>query len=393
MLQNGEIFKTNLRMRKVIFCFVMPVLLWGCTTSAPVVSGKIKESSGQARNVILLIGDGMGLSQISAALFSNNNQLAMSAFPVVGFQKTYSGDNLITDSAAAATAFACGVKTYNGAIGMNIDTLPCHSIMMELKNRGWATGLIATASIVHATPAAFYAHQDSRNSYEAIALDILDKDIDLLIGGGSAYFKDRKTDKFNLYDALRQQGYFVSDHSMGELLRSPFNPVLKFAYFTAETQPGSWSQNRIYLPMATKFGLDFLAKRSKDKGFFLMVEGSQIDWQCHQNEGREAVKEVLDFDAAVREALIFAQGRDDTLVLVAADHETGGMALNPGSKMGKPKLVFTTNSHTAAMTAVFAYGPGADLFSGIYENTAINGKIRKAVGMLNLSDINPPSTH
>lgn len=382
----------NWMLRVALFCLAL-AFSWSCSSPAPTVYSPLEKSAGHAKNIILLIGDGMGLSQVSAAMYSNNNQLSMAGFPVTGFQKTYSGDNLITDSAASATAFACGIKTYNGAIGMNMDTLPCQSILLELKKLGWATGLIATASIVHATPAAFYAHQDSRNSYEAIALDILDKDIDLLIGGGSEYFKDRKMDNFNLYDALRQQGYFVSDHSMGDLLRSPFNPDLKFAFFTAETQPGSWSQNRVYLPMATRYGLEFLARRSQGKGFFLMVEGSQIDWKCHQNEGREAVKEILDFDAAVREALLFAQGRDDTLVLVTADHETGGLALNPGSKMGKPKLVFTTNSHTAAMTPVFAYGPGADLFFGIYENTAIHTKIKKAIGMQDISQTAKPTAH
>jgi alkaline phosphatase len=380
-------------MPKIAIHFLLVLLFGACSASEPLISASTTLPSRQARNVILLIGDGMGLSQISAALYSNNNQLAMASFPVIGFQKTHSGDNLITDSAAAATALACGIKTYNGAIGMNMDTLPCNSIMMDLKGRGWSTGLIATSSIVHATPAAFFGHQDSRNSYEAIATDIIDKDIDLLIGGGSAYFKDRKTDKFNLYEALRQRGYFVSDHSMGDLLRSPFNPALKFAYFTAETQPGSWSENRTYLPMATKFGIDFLLKRSKENGFFIMIEGSQIDWKCHQNEGREVVKEVLDFDAAVSQALAFAKGRNDTLVLVTADHETGGMAINPGSKMGKPKIVFTTNSHTAAMTPVFAYGPGADLFSGIYDNTEITAKIRKAIAIQHHTQNNEPLTH
>ncbi len=111
-----------------------------------------------------------------------------------------------------------------------------------------------------------------------------------------------------------------------------------------------------------------------------MIEGSQIDWKCHSGEGKEAILETLDFDSAVREALEFAKDRDDTLVIVTADHETGGMAIQPGSKMGRLKLEFTTNSHTASMVPVFAFGPSAELFYGIYENTGIYTRMRQALG-------------
>lgn len=337
------------------------------------------EPGRRAKNIILMIGDGMGLTQVTAALYSNNNKLAMLEFPVVGFQKTHASDNLITDSAAAATAMACGVKTFNGAIGVNADTIPCLTILQEAKRSGLAAGLIATASVVHATPASFIAHQYSRISYEEIAADILSTDVDLLIGGGVQYFIHRETDKRDLYDELRRKGYFVSDHSMDDVLRVPFNPNRGFAFFTAETQPASAAQGRSYLPLATRYSLKYLSQRS-EKGFFVMIEGSQIDWRGHRGDGREVVLETLDFDAAVREALEFAKGRDDTLVIVTADHETGGMALNPGSKMGRPKFAFTTNSHTPAMVPVFAFGPSAELFSGIYENTGIHTRMRQALG-------------
>lgn len=334
----------------------------------------------QAKNVILLIGDGMGLSQISAAMYANNNRLTMEEFPYLGFIKTHPHDELITDSAAGATAFACGVKTFNGALGLSADTLPCLTILEETRQLGMASGLVATATIVHATPAAFYAHQDSRISYEAIARELVNAGVDLMIGGGSQYFNDRVSDKLNLYQELRSRNYFVSDYTLDDLLRVPFNPQRGFAYFTAETQPPTAAQNRTYLTLATRYAAKYLSQRN-DKGFFLLVEGSQIDWKCHHNEGREAIKEILDFDSAVREALLFAKDRDDTLVIVTADHETGGLAINPGSRMGRPKIAFTTNSHTAAMVPVFAYGPSAEIFSGIYENTAIHTKIRQALGL------------
>lgn len=351
-----------------------------CKTPAPQLSSiPVFEPGKQAKNIILLIGDGMGLGQVSAAMYTNNNRLTMAEFPVVGFHKTYSADQLITDSAAGATAFACGLKTYNGAIGVSNDTLPCFTILEEAQKRGWATGLIATSTIVHATPAAFLAHVDNRISYEAIALDFAAHPADLLIGGGSQYFKNRETDQRDLYAELRKKNYYVSDHSMEELLRAPFRPDQGFAYFTAEGQPGTYSQNRTYLPFATRYGLKYLSQRSKN-GFFVMIEGSQIDWKCHSNDGKETILETLDFDAAVREALEFAKDRDDTLVIVTADHETGGMAIQPGSKMGRLKTAFTTNSHTAAMVPVFAFGPSAELFNGIYENTGIHTRMRQALG-------------
>jgi alkaline phosphatase len=351
-----------------------------CKTPAPqAFTIPVFEPGKQAKNIILLIGDGMGLGQVSAAMYTNNNRLAMAEFPVVGFHKTYSADQLITDSAAGATAFACGQKTYNGAIGVTNDTLPCFTIMEEARQNGLATGLIATAAIVHATPAAFLAHVDNRISYEDIALDFVNHPADLLIGGGSQYFKSRETDQRDLYSELRKKNYYVSDHSMEDLLRAPFRADQGFAYFTAEGHPGTYAQNRTYLPFATRYGLKYLSQRSA-KGFFVMIEGSQIDWKCHSGEGKEAILETLDFDSAVREALEFAKDRDDTLVIVTADHETGGMAIQPGSKMGRLKLDFTTNSHTASMVPVFAFGPSAELFYGIYENTGIYTRMRQALG-------------
>lgn len=367
--------------RPIGLVILVSVLVGACKVSSKEPSAMLPvfEPGKQAKNIILLIGDGMGLGQISAAMYSNNNHLAMAEFPVVGFQKTHAYDNLITDSAASATAMGCGVKTFNGALGVTADTIPCRTILEEAKQHGFATGIVATATVVHATPAAFIAHQDSRISYEAIALDLLDSNVDLIIGGGVQYFNNRQTDNRNLYAELRKKAYYVSDHTVEDLLRAPFHPGRGFVFLTAETQPGAATQGRSYLPWATRYGLKYLQQRS-EKGFFVVIEGSQIDWKCHHNEGREAVKEILDFDAAVREALEYAKGRDDTLVIVTADHETGGMAINPDSKMGRPKIVFTTNSHTAAMTPVFAFGPSAELFSGIYDNTGIHTRMRQALG-------------
>jgi alkaline phosphatase len=334
----------------------------------------------RARNIILLIGDGMGLSQISAALYSNNNRLNMSRFPVVGFHKTYSHDNLVTDSAAGATAFAAGKKTYNNAIGVSHDTMPLYTILQECADNGYATGLVATASIVHATPASFFAHAASREYYEEIAADFLDAPVDLAIGGGKTYFDKREFDQRNLVAELREKGYVVQDYTTAELGTMRLDPSRPLLYFTADKHPTGVANGRDYLSLATRIGPVFLEKRS-EKGFFLMIEGSQIDWACHQRDGKNAVLETLDFDRAIGEALKFAVTDKNTLLIVTADHETGGMCIHSDSKMNRLNFGFTTNNHTAALVPVFAFGPGAELFSGIYENTDIYHKMRAALGL------------
>jgi alkaline phosphatase len=324
-----------------------------------------------------MIGDGMGLSQLSAALYSSSNPLSLESFPVIGFHKSYSADNLITDSAAGATAFACGQKTYNGAIGLNADSVACQTILEEAESYGLATGLIATSSIVHATPASFAAHQKMRIFYEEIAIDICNSGTDLIIGGGKRYFDRRYSDDRNLITELEDKNYIVGDFLGGKLQNTKLNPAMNFAFFTADNQPLPVNQGRSYLSYASKIGAQFLNLRGADKGFFLMIEGSQIDWANHSNEGNWAISETLDFDRAVGEVLAFAKQRGNTLVIVTGDHESGGMALLKGSKAGRVKTEFTTNGHTAALVPVYAFGPDAEIFGGIYENTAIYHKMRQ----------------
>lgn len=331
------------------------------------------------KNIILMIGDGMGLSALSAGVYHSNKPLNFERFPVIGLHKSYSFDDLVTDSAAGATAFACGVKTYNNAIGVNADTIACRTILEEAEDRGLATGLIATSSIVHATPACFAAHEPLRVLYEEIAADFLDVEMDLLIGGGKKFFDRRNTDERDLVSEWRKKGYKVWDYSQAELHTVELDPRFNMVYFTADNHPLHASLGRDYLTEAVQKGLDFLTLRNH-KGFFVMIEGSQIDWAAHSNEGSILIDEILDFDLAVGIALDFAQRRGDTLVIVTADHESGGVAVNPGSSRGKIKTAFTSNGHSGAMVPVFAYGPKADLFAGIYENTAIFGKMKEAMG-------------
>ncbi|MEM1220184.1 MAG: alkaline phosphatase [Bacteroidota bacterium] len=331
------------------------------------------------KNVVLMIGDGMGLSQISASLYHHNNTSIFEVFRSIGFSKTYAANNLITDSAAGATAMSCGQKTYEFAIGVNLDTLPMKNLMEESEERGLATGLVVTSSIVHATPAAFVAHEPMRTYYEEIALDFMDIELDYVVGGGKKYFERRRMDNRNLVSEWIRKGYTVKDYFGSDFPNyGRMNPKRNFVYFTADNQPVSNAAGRRYLPMATQLALPFLQEHNSEEGFFLLVEGSQIDWMGHSNQGVELMTEMRDFEAAVEKVLRFAERDGETLVIVTADHETGGLAINQGSKFKKLKIAWTSNGHTATMVPVFAYGPQAALFQGIYENTEIYHKIRQA---------------
>ncbi|MBV6438657.1 MAG: alkaline phosphatase [Haliscomenobacteraceae bacterium CHB4] len=331
------------------------------------------------KNIILLIGDGMALSQVSAGIYwIGVGKTAFERFPVVGFHKSHSCDDLVTDSAAGATAFSCGQKTINNAIGVLPDNKPCTTILEDLDQRGYATGMVVTCSAPHATPASFIAHREIRAFTEEIALDYLKTPIDCFIGGGEHFFNDRP-DRLNLEDTLKQRGYVIRrGTTFGRL---PLDGSAPFMLFTAEREPPTASANRRYLPDATRTACHYLKKRS-DKGFFLMVEGSQIDWACHANDATWLRAELVDFDRTIKQALDFAASDGETLVLVTGDHECGGLALAEGSTKQEFKPVFSCKLHTAAMVPVFAFGPKAELFTGLYDNTEIYGKMRAALEII-----------
>ena len=368
---------------KISFAFTFLLLLVGCKSNTSIsydLDDKGKELQDYPTNIILLIGDGMGLTQISAAMYSNNNRLALAKFPVIGFHKSHAANELITDSAAGGTAIACGIKTNNGNIGTDENGLPTLSILEELDSMNFSTGMIVTSTIVHATPAAFAAHRARREMYEEIALDYLNANVDLLIGGGRQYFQNREMDDRDLINEFENKGYVVMDQLYTTMNKIKWPLDKNLLYFTADKQPLTVSGGRDYLSFAVRQGVQYLEQKS-NKGFFLLVEGSQIDWMNHANDGRGVVMETLDFDRAIWEAIQYANKKGNTLVLVTADHESGGMSIEADSRMNKLKYGFTTNGHTAAMIPVFAYGPGSSLFRGIYENTSIYHKMRAVLGL------------
>ena len=330
-----------------------------------------KFNSDKPKNIILLIGDGMGVSQVFAGLTANKGRLFLENCKYIGFSKTQSADNYITDSAAGGTALSAGVKTYNGAIGVDVNQNPVKTILEEASENGLATGLVSTSSITHATPASFIAHQAGRSSYEDIAADFLKTDIDVFIGGGLEHFTKRK-DGRNLADELKQKGYEVET----EMKKIAKVKKGKLAGLTAEVHNGRVSERGDMLHVATETALNILD--NNNKGFFLMIEGSQIDWGGHAGSAIYVVEDMLDFDQVIGQALEFAAKDKETLVVITADHETGGMALTGGSiNDGIVTAAFPTKDHTSVMVPVFAYGPGAQEFIGIMENTDIHAKMKK----------------
>jgi len=339
------------------------------------------EVSPIAKNVIFLIGDGMGLTQISAGMYSNGNSTALEKCKTIGLHKPHSGDKLVTDSAAAATSFACGVKTYNGAIGVNQDTIPVESLLEIAEKNNKKTGLVASSTIVHATPASFYAHNKARKNYEEIALDIVDSGVDFFVGGGKKFFTNRTIDQRNLYEELRARNYFITDFFDQDFQDLDISTDQKFGYLTANKDPLPVAQGRNYLVDASKAALNYLTASSGEEGFFLMIEGSQIDWGGHANDADYVVSEFIEYDQVISMVLDFAQQDGNTLVIVTADHETGGLAIQPESKMDSLAFAFTSTYHTGTIIPIFAYGPGEENFAGIYDNTAIFNKIKSTMGL------------
>ena len=328
------------------------------------------------KNIILLIGDGMGVAQLFAGMTANKGHLNIESFPYVGLSRTYSANSYVTDSAAGGTAMSTGRKTNNGFLAVDPEGKSVTTILERAEVNGLSTGLVSTSSITHATPASFIAHVADRGNDEEIAEYFLKTDIDIFIGGGRDYFTARK-DKRNLTDELIKKGYTVvnSYQDAGKLASG------KVVALTAPGHNPSYTNGRgDMLPDSTSTAVRLLAQNHK--GFFVMIEGSQIDWGCHANDISWAVNEMLDFDRAVGRALAFAAKDGNTLVIVTADHETGGLTLPDGDiAKGEVKASFSCMVHTGVMVPVFAFGPGAENFAGIYENTSIFDKMVSALGL------------
>lgn len=327
------------------------------------------EKGATPKNVILVIGDGTGINQISALQYFKDGKIHYEDFPVIGLSKI-SSTSLITDSAAAGTAMACGEKTFNKAIGVNTKGQDLANLIEFMSQKGGSSGLIATSSITHATPASFYAHHTDRNDHDIIASFLPNAPIDFFAGAGLKYFRDRK-DQVNLLDTFAQKGFTIETSSL-----KAYPEAKKLGYLLADKDMPTMIEGRgTFLEDASSLAINHLS--SNEQGFFLMVEGSQVDWGGHDNDFDYMISELIDLDNTLGRLMAYAQKDQNTLIVVTGDHATGGLALSADQRdYNTIKPTFSSTGHNADWIPVFAYGPGAELFSGVYENTMIFHKIK-----------------
>jgi alkaline phosphatase len=356
----------------------LAALLTAMFSCLPLLGQDGDHKSEGPKNVILMIGDGMGVSQLSSAYYfmdkkDASREPSFSRFRYIGLARTSAGSEVVTQSPAAATALATGYKTYNMAVGLDLDTVVRENITELLSKKGYMTGVIATSSITDATPAGFYAHQPDRYMQHEIAWDLLKSEIDFFAGAGSKFFKDST-------GAYPFEEYGIKPNwAKLKKIRRPETGSRYGFLLGYERMPKMQEGRGDFLAKATFIALDFLS--SGESGYFLMVESSQIDWAGHGNDVEYMKAEVNDFERTIGEVLDYAEKDGETLVIVTADHETGGFTLGAagdnynGADYSVIEPTFASTNHSAALVPVFAFGPGAENFMGIYENTEIFHKL------------------
>jgi alkaline phosphatase len=328
-----------------------------------------------AKNVILLIGDGMGLAQIHAATIANHGDLNIGNIRNIGFSQTGAANSGNTDSAAGGSAFAIGEKTNNRYIGMTPDQRKRTNLVDTLAGYGIKSGIISVGDITDATPAVFYAHQPDRSLTQEIARDLLSSKAEIVIGSNQKSFFKNNDER--LMEKLGSQGFKLSTTMAGFSAETQGKQLVLLA--DSATRPVKDGRGEV-LRQALSHTLTLLS--ANRKGFFIMAEGAQIDYGGHANDLPYVVTELHDFDKAIAEALRFADQDGETLVIVTADHETGGLTLLDAEvENGSISATFSTNDHTNIMVPVFAYGPGADEFRGMYQNNELFHKILKVFGL------------
>lgn len=335
-------------------------------------------SFAQPKKVILMIGDGMGLSHAYAAYTVNKGSLNIFTMPITGLSKTFCADRYITDSGAGATALAIGHKANYESIGLDSLWQKHPSLIKLSKQKGLSTAIITTSNITHATPAAFVANVRNRNMQDEIALSFLEGNVDVFIGGGKDNFvSNKRKDKLSLIDSLRARDYNllynIDEVDNFEINKNKKNLIAGLLY---DNHPPLAQKRNNMLCRSLEKTLSVLSEN--ENGFFIMLEGSQIDFESHLHRFDNMVDEVLDFDKTVGIALEFAKKDSNTLVIVIADHETGGLTINGGSiKEGKVKDKWTSLEHTGVMVPIYAFGLGAEKFSGVMDNTDVFRKIKE----------------
>ena len=360
----------------------------------------------QVKNVIYLIGDGMGFGAVSTLLLSEDEQTGFEMAPVIGISETCSANNYVTDSAAGGTALATGTRTNNGYAGADPDGNQLTSVLRKAQTYGMKTGIVVNTTLTEATPAAFYAGVTSRKFVYDIAKQFTESQVDVAIGGGLDHFIGRP-DSLDLTATLIEKGYDVylnwetvleteSDKFVGilplyDLHRREKNNgeasaaegqevclAAQMASLNEDADREHLSEPTVYLEKATAKALEVLSRNNKD-GFFLMIESAIIDGYGHNNDGEGMVVEMQEFNRTLRQMIEYVNQHPETLLVVTADHETGGTGVyynghTPGNE-GPLKLRFSTSGHTGTVVPIFAYGAGAENFAGVMKNIDIPAKI------------------
>lgn len=320
-------------------------------------------SKAKVRNVILLIGDGMGTGAVNAAMYANGGELTMTNLKTMGYVRTQSADNFTTDSAASGTAYATGQKTKNGYLGVDTSAVSIMNLPEKLAPLGYACGVLSTDDLNGATPAAFFAHQRSRGASKEIWADLAESSLVFASAGSRKTFENQP---MKTRDSISDKFEVVYSPDDAKIAGSD-----RLVYLPESVQ---YDERGDYLPSTTEMAIEYLSERGK--GFFLMVEGARIDKEEHGNNFKGMVRETLDFDKAVEAAIRFAEEDGHTLVIISADHETGAVTLghcNPSD--GYASGTFASSGHSPVMVPLFAYGPRSGEFTGTQENSDVSNKI------------------
>ncbi len=354
------------------------------------------------KNIILLISDGMSLTQVSTYRLLKggpNERIAVDKFPVSGIVLTHSENAIVTDSASSATAFSTGRKTNNGALGLDEDNKILENFTEIIDRYGYVSSLISTSEITHATPAAYASHVDLRWKTDEISLQMMESKVMTMLGGGRHFFLPedlggKRADGLNLLEQMESSRMVMTEKKeLDSFDHSDLGKVV--GLFADEAlRDKEKPENHVFEPSSSEM-LNFAINRSEKfnengcKGFFIMLEGSQVDWAGHANDLNYLKREMQDFDEAVELALDYAIQNPDTLVIATADHETGGLLIESSSPTDytAPEVKFSFNtgigygSHTGVPVPVYAYGPGSENFTGTLDNTDIFYAMLEAVKM------------
>ena len=327
----------------------------------------------KAKNIILVIGDGVGPNQITLsriAIGGLDFRLFIDQMPYHGTSLTHSYDNAYTDSAAAATAWSTGFKTKTRYLSLDPDKKILETIVELLSKKGYASGVVATSSVTHATPAALYAHIDNRYEYKEIANQLINSSIHIALGGGRKLFDLNKIN--DTHHVLTSKESLQLNFDYSKKLIGLFDDD------GIERSNEKPTQRQM-----TNFALKHLNK--KCNAFFLMTEGSQIDWAGHDNDANKMIEEFRDFDLTIKDLIKFVNKNNDTLLIITSDHETGGLQI---LKQDNDNVIIQwgTGRHTSTPVGVHAYGPGAELFQGLMDNTDIHYKMLEAIDYKNLEN-------